>query len=202
MADNIIFKSIPEQIEEHLRRDILSGSLAPGQPLREQEISERFGVSRGPIREVLSKLTQQGLVVAEPNKGVRIASQPSASVRPLLVELRKNIELFVLDSIFDKITKKDLKTWEKNLASIKKACKKGDKASLVEHDLLFHKAIIQSHDDKDLFTLWHPIVLRMLIHYDRLGDLMESYHEHKAILDAIKAKDKEEALDTLARNIQ
>ncbi|MEM6428505.1 MAG: GntR family transcriptional regulator [Deinococcota bacterium] len=202
MADNIIFKSIPEQIEEHLRRDILSGSLTPGQPLREQEISERFGVSRGPIREVLSKLTQQGLVVAEPNKGVRIASQPSESVRPLLVDLRKTIELFVLDSIFDKITKKDLKAWEKNLSSIKKACKKGDKAALVEHDLSFHKAIIQSHDDTDLFTLWHPIVLRMLIHYDRLGDLMESYHEHKAILDAIKAKDKKKALDALARNIQ
>ena len=202
MAESTIFKTIPEQIEEHLRQEILSGNLKAGQPLREQEFSERFGVSRGPIREVLGKLTQQGLLVAEANKGVRVAEQPSEAVRPLLVDLRKSIEVFVLNSVFDSITKADIKSWEQILAQIKQACKKKDVAQLVESDLRFHSAIIQSHDDKDLFALWHPIALRMLMHYERLGDLMESHSEHKAILDAIKAKDKKAALEALKVNIQ
>lgn len=203
MSDESIYRTIPEQIEEHLRRDILLGVLEAGEPLREQEISKRFGVSRGPIREVLMKLTQQGLLVAEANKGVRVAQQPSNLVRPLVVDLRKKIERFVLESTFEQITKHDIKVWSGILEDIKKACKRGDTDALVDHDLRFHKAIIQSHDDKDLFTLWHPIMLRMLIHYDRFGDdLMQSYFEHKSILDAIKAGDKNAALAALDLNIQ
>lgn len=203
MTNANIYRTIPEQIEEHLRRDILSGFLEAGQPLREQEISARFGVSRGPIREALMKLTQQGLLVSEPNKGVRVAKQPSDLVRPLVVELRRQIELFVLSSIFEEITKEDIKEWEAILKDIKKACQTGDVKALVDHDLRFHKAMIQSHDDKDIFTLWHPIMLRMLMRYDRFGDdLMASYGEHKDILEAIKAGNKKAALKALERNIQ
>lgn len=203
MSDAMIYRTIPEQIEEHLRRDILTGVLIADQPLREQDISERFGVSRGPVREVLMKLTQQGLLVSEPNKGVRVAKHASSALRPLVTKLRRDIEIFVLESIFDDITKEDIKQWSAILDQIQKACKRGEKAALVDFDLSFHKAIIQSHDDKDLFTLWHPIMLRMLMSYDRFGDdLMESYKEHKRILDAIKKGDKKAALEALEANIQ
>lgn len=202
MADQTIYKTIPEQLEAHLRRDILTGSLKPGQALREQEVSERFGVSRGPVREVLNRLSQQGLLITEANKGVRVASQPSETLRPLLVKLRQTIEQFVLKDLFGTIRPETIEALEKQLSNIKNACQAGDTAALVEYDLSFHSTLIQAHEDKDLFTLWQPIVLRMLIHYERLGDLMESYEEHKAILDAIKAGRKKDALKALAANIQ
>jgi len=104
LSNTLIYRSIPEQVLDNLRREILSGKLIPGEPLREQEISDRFGVSRGPVREALRQLTQQGLLVLEPNKGVRIAQYLSESVRPLTIELRRKIETFVLDSIFEQIT--------------------------------------------------------------------------------------------------
>lgn len=203
MADALIYRTIPEQIEEHLRRDILTGVLVADEPLREQDISKRFGVSRGPVREVLMKLTQQGLVVSEPNKGVRVAPHASSALRPLVTKLRRDIEVFVLESIFADISKENIKAWSTILDQIHKACKEGDKAALVDFDLSFHKAIIQRHDDKDLFTLWHPIMLRMLMSYDRFGDdLLESYKEHKRILDAIKNEDKKGAIKALKANIQ
>ena len=202
MADTAIYRTIPEQITAHLRQEILSGKLQPGQPLREQEISTRFSVSRGPIREALRQLTQQGLLVLEPNKGVRVAQYLSESVRPLTVELRRTIETFVLDSIFDQITPADIAEWERILGDIQIACETGDTAALVDHDLRFHQAIIQSHDEKDIFALWQPIALRMLMQYTRFTDLMESYHEHKTILDAIRSGDKAAALAALEANIQ
>ncbi len=197
-----IYRTLPEQIAERLRQEILSSKLKPGDPLREVDLSERFGVSRGPVREAFRQLTQQGLLVLEPNKGVRVAQNPSVEVRPLVVKLRRTIEAFVLESIFDRITEADIMRWEEILADIKRACESNDLDSLTESDLRFHQAIIQSHDDKDLFTLWQPIAMRMMMHYTRLHDIMDSYHEHERILDAIQAGDKARAISELESNIQ
>lgn len=197
-----IYRTLPEQIAAHLRQEVLSGKLKPGDPLREMDLSERFGVSRGPVREAFRQLTQQGLLVLEPNKGVRVAENPSDEVRPLVVQLRRTIETFVLDSIFDRITEADIALWEKILADIRLACESNDVDALTEEDLRFHQAIIQSHDDKDIFTLWQPIAMRMMMYYHRHDDIMESYHEHKRILDAIRQGDRAGALKALETNIQ
>jgi len=147
-------------------------------------------------------LTQQGLLVSETNKGVSVAQRIDGSVRPLIAELRQKIETFVLDSIFDQITEEDIATWEDILADIKEACQRGDTDALVDHDIRFHQAVIQSHDDKGLFAIWHTITLRMLMQYQRFDDLMDSYHEHKRLLDAIRRRDKTAALEALMTNIQ
>jgi DNA-binding GntR family transcriptional regulator len=202
MSDNTLFHTLPEQIAMHLRQSILSGELQSGQPLREKDIADRFGVSRGPVREVFRLLTQEGMLVAEPNKGVKVAQKPTGTVRTLLVNLRVEIETFVLNSIFDQITLQDIQKLEAVLANIKQACLNNDMGTLLEHDLDFHRILIQSHDQKELFSIWRPMVLRMLIQYNRLGNLMESYQEHKRIFDAIKQGNKEEALEALKANIR
>jgi DNA-binding GntR family transcriptional regulator len=197
-----IFRTLPEQIAARLQQDILGGQLKPGDPLREVDISERFGVSRGPVREAFRQLTQQGLLVLEPNKGVRVAQNPSVEVRPLVVQLRRTIEVFVLESIFDRITDSDIGTWQAILDDIKSACESNDLNALTDHDLRFHQAIIKSHDDRDLFTLWQPIAMRMMMQYNRLDDIMDSFREHKRILDAIRARDRGAAIEALSTNIQ
>ena len=202
MATSEIYRTLPEQIAARLRQEVLSSKLKPGDPLREVDLSERFGVSRGPVREAFRQLTQQGLLVLEPNKGVRVAQNPSVEVRPLVVSLRRTIEKFVLESIFERITRDDIALWEEILADIKLACESNDVDALTEHDLRFHQAIIRSHDDRDLFALWQPIAMRMMMQYNRLDDIMDSYREHKQILDAIRDGDKAAALRALETNIQ
>lgn len=202
MPEKIIFHTMTEQIASRLRQRILSGDLQSGQPLREKEVSDWFGVSRGPVREVFQQLTQEGMLVAEPNKGVKVAQKPSGATRRLLVKIRIEIEVFVLDSIFEQITGEDIADLEQIMANIKLACENNDMGTLVEHDLHFHGSIIQSHDEKDLYSIWRPMALRMLIQYNRLGDLMESYHEHKLIFDAIQSGNKEAAIAALKANIQ
>lgn len=200
--NEVLARTLPEQIAQHLRWDIMAGRLKPREQLREQEISTRFGVSRGPVREVFRQLSQQGLLITEPNKGVRVASQPSETIRPLIVNLRLQVEIFVLENIFESITEEQIASWDHILSEIQFACQQGDVASLIENDLHFHEAILKAYEDEDIVRLWHPIVLRMMIDYHRHGDLMESYYEHKRILDAIRVGDKEAALAALRDNIQ
>ena len=197
-----IYRTMPQQIAAHLRNEVLSGKLKAGDPLREIEISERFGVSRGPVREALRKLTQQGLVVLEPNKGVRVAPTPNARVRPLIVELRRTIEIFVVDNSFEDITNNIVTALDSVLENIKAACEKEDVAALVEYDLQFHKLIIECHEDAEIFEIWEPIMIRMMMHYERFTNLMDSYHEHKRIVDAIRDGNKTKAIQALRENIQ
>lgn len=201
MSESLV-RTLSEQIANRLRQEILAGKFKPLEPLREQEISERFGVSRGPIREVFRQLTQQGLLVTEPNKGVRVAAQLSEALRPLITQLRYQVEAFVLDRIFEQITPTQLADWEAILADIETACRRGNAAALIEHDLRFHQAILSAYGDEDIITLWQPIVLRMMLDYQRHNDLMESYTEHRRIFDAIRAGDKVAALEALHTNIQ
>ena len=74
--------SVREQIADVLRSDIISGELEPNAKLNEQKLAERFGTSRGPIRDVLIKLTKEGLLVSKDNVGSSVSS-------PLTPELQK-----------------------------------------------------------------------------------------------------------------
>jgi len=76
---------------EALREDIVSWRLAPGTVLAEVEQAERLGVSRTPVREALSRLTAEGLAVAERRRGVVVAELSVADLDQLF-ELRETLE--------------------------------------------------------------------------------------------------------------
>ncbi len=61
-----------EQLADRVRELILAGDYAPGQRLQEKEMSERFGVSRTPMREALKVLSSEGLVTLAPNRGAAV----------------------------------------------------------------------------------------------------------------------------------
>lgn len=202
MMNTRTIQTIPEQIVEQLRKDILSGTLQEDEPLREQELSERFGVSRGPIRTALQQLEKEGLVVAIPNVGVRVAPHPNDDVRPVIIQMRRIIEAFTLGRAFDQVTDHIIGHLEGILEKLRTACEQGDIHALQEHDRAFHSTLVDLYGDRRLFTIWHAMFSWMIFRYGRYEDLMESYREHKEILNAIKTGDKEKALELLKGNIQ
>ncbi len=60
-------------VEAALREDIAAGALQPGERVDEQSLAERFGVSRTPVREALTRLTAQGILVSRGTRGVQVA---------------------------------------------------------------------------------------------------------------------------------
>jgi DNA-binding GntR family transcriptional regulator len=201
MAINI-YRTIREQIADQLRREVLSGQLKSGDSLREQKLAERFGVSRGPIRDALLQLTQEGLLVSQPNVGVKVGHVPSEAIRSLIIILRRHIEHYALERIFATITPADIRHWEEILERLKAACQRGDMAALVEHDMTFHRSIIERADDADLMAVWLPIVLRMRLIYSRHTDLMQCHAEHERVLEAIRRGDLPGAVAALEANIR
>jgi DNA-binding GntR family transcriptional regulator len=197
-----VFRTIREQIADRIRADVISGRLAAGSSLREQALAEQYGVSRAPIRDALLQLTQEGLLVAKPNCGVRVASSSGEELQPLVVDLRRRIEVFALREVFGKLTDADVQRMQDTVQRLKVACEDEDLAEIVQQDMALHRCIVEATGSPDLLAMWLPIVSRMLLHYSRHRNMMESYREHAAIVDAIRKKDKKAAIKALTANIQ
>lgn len=88
-----------ERITAALREDILSGAVALGSPLREEELAGRFAVSRHTVRTALASLGGTGLVTAEPFHGVRVASFDDRQAAALQ-DLRRALESEAADLLF------------------------------------------------------------------------------------------------------
>jgi DNA-binding GntR family transcriptional regulator len=202
MAETPVFRTIREQIADRIRVDVISGRLAEGTNLREQALAKQYGVSRAPIRDALLQLTQEGLLVAKPNCGVRVGSPSGDEIQPLVVELRRKIEVFALRKVFRQLTDADIDRLKETVQHLKTACEKEDLVEVVRQDMALHRFILEATGNRDLLAMWLPIVSRMFLHYSRHRNMMESYREHAAIVEAIRKQDKKAAIEALTANIQ
>jgi DNA-binding GntR family transcriptional regulator len=77
------YATTPDLIADTLRDGILRGEIAPGAALRQEELAERFGVSRLPVRDALMRLETQGLVHVYPNRGAFVISLSADELREI-----------------------------------------------------------------------------------------------------------------------
>ncbi|OZI62640.1 GntR family transcriptional regulator [Bordetella genomosp. 11] len=87
--------TIPYLLYEQVRQMIIDGTLAPGQPLREQELERRFGTSRSPIREALRLLELSGLATHAQRRGFRVVLYTEREIRQLYL-LRAELEGYAI----------------------------------------------------------------------------------------------------------
>lgn len=90
--------TIPYMLYEQLRQMIIDGTLAPGQPLREQELERRFGTSRSPIREALRLLELSGLATHAQRRGFRVVLYTEREIRQLYL-LRAELEAYAIKEL-------------------------------------------------------------------------------------------------------
>lgn len=90
-------------ILQSLRKDILSGEFTSGEKLSEKSLSDRYGVSRTPVREALIHLAAEGLVSSEKNCGVRVIGRNAAVAHDVFV-LRKAIDELVVELACERLT--------------------------------------------------------------------------------------------------
>lgn len=206
MAANSLIRGLREQIVTQLRDDILAGRLDAGARLSETKLAERFGVSRGPIREALVQLTNEGMLIGRPNCGVTVAPTAPDSIRGLIVPIRRTIELYALRQFFDDITEDDFRIWDDILKRLKEACEQQDYHATAEQDIAFHRSLLVRANQPDLLAIWQTIVARIRSHFRQTHienpDPLAIYEEHKRIVDTFRTGDKEASLRILEASIE
>ncbi len=193
------------QIAERLRSEILSGRLADGSRVTEADLSKRFAVSRGQAREALQRLSAQGLLRSRMNCGAVVAPEAPMPIRRLIVPIRRSIETYALELVFDELSEGDLQQWEEILTQMRIACEQLDYHSLAELDLEFHRRLIERAEQPDLSLIWETLVSRIRSHFRRTHrrckNVMEIYHEHRLIVDTFRHGTLAEATKLLKEKI-
>lgn len=193
---------VRDQIADQLRSDIISGELAPGTKLNEQGLATRFGVSRGPIRDVLLQLTKEGLLATKSNVGASVAEMLSPSMQKLMIDIRRRIETFAVKKLKGQLDDEDFESLDYILERFKTAFREGDFTEVTKADIEFHKYLVEKAGGQELVNLWYPVVLRMRMNYKRIDRPREGVAEHRAIIDALRNDDVKLAAKALKANIR
>lgn len=179
---------------------IINGEFRPGDLLMEQDMVERFGIGRTPVREALQKLSVVGLVQCIPHKGVIVAVMSKNDVKNVL-EIRCTLDSLAASLAAQRATEKDLSDIDAILNSPDYT-----ESNKVYFDELLHKAIYKaSHNDellKILNGLYEKSVCMLSIGGLEREPIANMKKEISRIIDAIKNHDPEEASKAALDHVQ
>lgn len=192
-----------------LRSEILTCRLAPGRKLVISELVTEMGFSLGAVREALSRLTSEGLVVSETNKGYRVAPITKED----LEDLTRTRILIETECLMSAIDHGDLK-WEANIVSTlfelsHTSLSKPGSSSINEDWAVihaqFHTALVAACNSPWLMRLREMLYAQseryrsVSVPLDRKNRNINA--EHKAIADATLARDKPAAAKALKNHL-
>ncbi len=182
-----------------LKDKIRSGELGPGDRMREIDLATRLDVSRTPIREAINRLASEGLVELAPSRGVMITRLDKQQVRELYA-LRGSLE-GTAASLAAQVASAD------EIANMQRLLEIWDREELpsaghARLNRLFHAAIHEAAHNRYLARALEQLADSLALlpgtTFEAEGRAAEARQEHRAIADAISARDPESA-DRLAR---
>ena len=187
-------------VTERLRANIVNGTLAPGSQLSEVELASTFGVSRGPVREALQRLIQEGLVRSEPHRGVFVPVLTDDDVRDIYLAreaLESSAVRHIIASGKAAAAADQLDRFVKLMHDSEKA---NDWEAVGQYDLEFHTALVASSGSERLQRMFSTVIsetrlcLGVLTAADARSDLVE---EHQQIAQLVRSGRTDQALDVL-----
>ena len=190
----LAFKTLRENVSEEIRLKILNQELTPGMRIIEQDLSDELGVSRGPIREALRQLEQEGMVEYTRNVG--------CSVREITIQdiyetylLRSNYEMIAVRLYEAQFTDEEIARMEEALELMKNLTIE-NYSKLVSYGCMFHGVIIEKAGLARLKKAWQDQEYGEIIScnagfVDKQTVLERQYPIHRELVDICKTRDVE-----------
>lgn len=190
----VVQETTPALIARQLRRAIGEGDLVPGQQLNEAELSRRLGVSRGPLREAMQRLTQEGLLVSIRNRGVFVIEVTDDDVRDMYlartaVERAAASRLVQLDPVGAAARLLEA------VQAMSAAAEQSDADALTEADVEFHSLLVSLAGSARLSRMHTTLMIETRMCITALETRYSSHsvraEEHLEIAHAIRDGDVE-----------
>lgn len=190
---------------DRVRRSIVEGDLALGEPLSERQLAEDLGVSKTPVREALAQLRLEGLVRIYPQRGAFIFSFSAREVIEMC-ELRLTLEAAALRFAFERNRGKLLDGLRQCVAAMEKARAARDVRAYLTADTAFHDVFFKTCGNTylaDTYALYAGKIASLRTHLAAKPMHTErSFEEHRDIVANIAEGDLGKVLALLDRHIE
>jgi len=193
-----------QRVADFLRDAILGGDIRPGQRVRQEEVAERFGASRLPVREALRMLEAEGLIEHETNKGARVPRLDMHEV-DVIYQMRERLEPLALSESIPHLTEEDVRRLDHIQSQIET---NSDVGRFLQLDRELH-LLTYSGCYIDQLTAMVTRLWNSTQHYRRAyvsssgpGRMWVINAEHRLLLDAIERHDPTDAERYLSGHIR
>jgi len=195
-------RTLREQLADVLREKILRAEFVPGEKINEKEIAEMYQVSRGPVREALRQIEEEGLVTYTSQKGCVVKVLTYEEMSELYL-IRSTLEELAVKIFDGKMSREGLYKLQSAVDDIERNAEKKDLYEIIAADERFHSAIVEEAGCERLYHMWkslqgantatyHTMKSQGLMPYDVLG------RNHQWILDFFK---RQADVDTITKEI-
>jgi DNA-binding GntR family transcriptional regulator len=195
-------------IADQLRELIVQGAFRPGQQVNESALASQLNTSRGPLREALQRLCQEGILVSKRNRGVFVLDLSAEDVREIYA-VREAVELAAANSLLDSGPEQVTDTCQELKGIIKDMAKQvaaSDWQAIARLDMQFHTAFVSGAGNNRLIRIYATLaaesrmcILSLEVAYPRIDVLVQ---EHQAILDLLEARDRSGLKQAIKRHMQ
>jgi DNA-binding GntR family transcriptional regulator len=198
-------QSTAELIADQLRSAIMYGVFAPGAQLGEAELASRFEVSRGPLREAMQRLVQEGLLRGERHRGLFVIDLDAQDVQDIYLA-RLAIERAACELIMQGNRGEAVAHLTEALTALVTAAESGDRNAMSDADQAFHLALVSCSGNSRLERMAQTLLVetRMCLaalqdHYPEPNDLVA---EHRVLVDAIADGDEQQLLGLIEAHMR
>jgi DNA-binding GntR family transcriptional regulator len=191
-------------VGERVRSSIIEGELPPGSQLHEVELAASFGVSRGPVREALQRLIQEGLLRSEPHRGVFVPIMTAEDVVDIYLAREALEGAAVRRIIATQRSATAYKALDRVVRRMEAAEKAEDWKTLASRDLDFHTALVAAAESPRLERMFTTVISETRLCLSMLTSELKGrdflVQEHREISDKIRDEDTRRAMAALTEH--
>lgn len=196
--------SLREQCRELLRARIVDGTIPPGERLVETTLSKQLQVSRGTLREALRHLEQEGLVVSDDRRRMRVRALTARDIVEVY-DVRIALETAAAIRVSQSAHRDD------HVAELRRCLEPlrdetAHLAQTIEHDLDFHRRLCELSDNRTLLDTWTHLLSRIRATIVAAGPSvapgLATWKRHNVIVDAIADGDETAIRDLLLEHMR
>ena len=200
--------TLADDIRRKLISAIIEGDIPQGAKVSEVELANRYGVSRGPLREAMRDLEGLRLVERKPHAGVRVVALDCGEMKEIFT-IREALEGMAARLAATEMSEPEIRSLRELLELHESRVRESQGQSYFQQhgDLDFHLRILRGSGNRRLYKLMGDELYQLILMYRRQSSQrpsrpLRALEEHKRICDAIEARDPELAEILMRRHIQ
>ena len=186
-------RSLRYRVVDAIREAIVTGQLKPGSRVLEERISQEMDISRGPIREALRQLEQEGLIFSFPHRGAFVADISPEAVTEVLMPVRLALELCGFRHSVEVMGEREYAHLAGLIQHMEEAAHAGQLNDLVDADIAFHAYVMARSEQIHAIQIWNTISPRVRAFFYKTTphhrQLIDVAQEHRDLVRTMRSAD-------------